>query len=311
MCAERADGGLPAKVAFLRRFDLNLLLSLHALLHTRSVTAAGEWLGVTQPAMSADLRRLRQMFGDELLVRTGRDYKLTALGQVLVEPLMQTLVDVERTLTRRPDFDPTSERREFSIAISDYLLALLLQPLAARLCEEAPRVTIHSHTLPPDSLAMVLRSEIDLTFGDYATPEGLHSEVLFTDRWVCVVSADHPDVEDVMTRELFARLPHLEWGIGTPIVQSYAEQAYAAMGIERHVPLTTESFTLPPLLLRGTRLVALVQERLARRFTGLKLLTPPLPIPDLTESMYWSAAVEADPAHIWLRGLIRDIARQL
>jgi LysR family transcriptional regulator, nod-box dependent transcriptional activator len=312
VCADASgSGGLPSKIAYLRRFDLNLLLSLHALLHTRSVTAAGEWLGVTQPAMSTDLRRLRQTFGDELLVRTGREYRLTALAAALVEPLTQTVVDMERTLTRRPRFDPATERREFSMAVSDYLLTLLLQPLATRLVHEAPRVTVHSRALRPDALALVLRGEADLTFGNFPAVEGVRSEVLFTDRWVCAVSADHPDVGECMTLELFARLPHLEWGIGTPLVQSYAEQRYAALGIERQVPLTTESFALLPILLRGTRLVALVQERLARRFPGLKLLTPPLPIPDLIEVMYWAAATDADPGQVWLRQLVRDIARQL
>src|SRR5213082_2611799 len=97
------------RIAKLRRYDLNLLLSLHALLHTRNVTVAGDWLGVTQPAMSTDLRRLRQMFAHELLVRVGRDYQLTALASSLVEPLTQAVVDIERTLKWRPVFDPRTE----------------------------------------------------------------------------------------------------------------------------------------------------------------------------------------------------------
>src|SRR5689334_4581048 len=86
------------RLARLRRYDLNLLLSLHALLHTRNVTQAGDWLGVTQPAMSSDLRRLRQMFKDELLVRSGREYQLTALATALVEPLTHAVADIERAL---------------------------------------------------------------------------------------------------------------------------------------------------------------------------------------------------------------------
>src|SRR5215210_1774169 len=97
---------LAARIVKLRRYDLNLLLSLHALLHTRNVTMAGDWLGVTQPAMSTDLRRLRQMFADDLLVRVGRDYQLTALASALVEPLSQVVADIERTLNWRPFFDP-------------------------------------------------------------------------------------------------------------------------------------------------------------------------------------------------------------
>ena len=135
------------RMAKLRRYDLNLLLSLHALLHTRNVTQAGDWLGVTQPAMSSDLRRLRQMFKDELLVRVGREYQLTALASALVEPLTRAVADIERALTWRPSFDPCADTRSFSIAMSDHVMALLLPALGARLPHEAPNVTIHTRGL--------------------------------------------------------------------------------------------------------------------------------------------------------------------
>src|SRR5919199_1910787 len=107
------------RIANLRRFDLNLLLSLHALLHTRNVTQAGDWLGVTQPAMSSDLRRLRQMFKDELLVRAGREYQLTPLASSLVQPLTRAIADIERAFTWQPAFDPRTDTRSFSVAMSD------------------------------------------------------------------------------------------------------------------------------------------------------------------------------------------------
>src|ERR1700680_1355300 len=120
------EASLAWRIAKLRRYDLNLLLSLHALLHTRNVTQAGDWLGVTQPAMSSELRRLRQMFKDELLGRYGREYQLTALSGALVEPLTRAVADIERALTWRPSFDPCVDTRSFSIAMSDHVMALLL-----------------------------------------------------------------------------------------------------------------------------------------------------------------------------------------
>jgi LysR family nod box-dependent transcriptional activator len=302
------------RIANLRRYDLNLLLSLHALLHTRNVTLAGDWLGVTQPAMSTDLRRLRQMFGDELLVRVGREYHLTAQASALVEPLMQAVVGIERTLKWRPSFNPACEAREFTIALSDHILALILHPLAARLPIEAPNITLHTRGLSglaTDPVGATLRGEVDLSIGAFRQAEHTCAEVLYVDRWVCAVSADHPDVDDRMTVELFSRLPHLEWRLRTPAVSSHAEVLYQSIGIQRQVPLTTESFAMLPYLLRGTRLVALVHERLARRFDGLKLLEPPVPIPDVVETMYWSAALGKDPGHVWLRQLVRDIAQTL
>ncbi len=300
------------RIANLRRYDLNLLLSLHALLHTRNVTQAGEWLGVTQPAMSSDLRALRQMFQDELLVRSGREYQLTPLAAAIVEPLTQAIAEIERALTRRPSFDPARDAHAFSIAMSDHVMALVLPAVAARLPLEAPQVTIHARglgALTTEPVRATLQGEVDLSVGAFSWAEGACEEPLYTERWVCAVSLDHPDVGDRMTLELFQSMPHLEWRVRTPVARSHADVQYGARGIQVHVPLTIDSFALLPTLLRGTRMVALVHERLARQVPGLKVLEPPLPLPDVVESMYWSPSLEHDPAHTWLRHLLREIAR--
>jgi len=118
------------RIAKFRRYDLNLLLSLHALLYTRNVTLARDWLGVTQPAMSSDLRRLRHMFKDELLIRVGREYQLTSLASSLVEPLIHAVAEIERALTWRPSFEPRTDSRSFSIAMSDHVMALTEKTVA-------------------------------------------------------------------------------------------------------------------------------------------------------------------------------------
>lgn len=300
-------------IAGLRRYDLNLLLSLHALLHTRNVTQAGDWLGVTQPAMSSDLRRLRQMFNDELLVRAGRDYQLTVLAQSLVEPVSRAVAEIERVITWRPTFDPGTDTASFSIAMSDHVMALLLPTLAVRLPREAPRITLRIRGLSglaTDPVTATQLSEVQLSVGAFSH-SAARSEVLYTDRWVCAVSADNPEVDDHMSLELFSKLPHAEWQLKTPLIQSHAELLYRSKGIERQVSLVTESFALLPTLVRGTRLVALVHERLARQVPGLKLLEPPVPIPDVQESMYWSQSMDREPSHIWLRDLMRSIAQTL
>ena len=301
-------------IAGLRRFDLNLFLSLHALLHTRNVTQAGEWLGVTQPAMSSDLRRLRQMFKDELLVRAGREYQLTALATSLVAPVSRAVADIERVIAWRPTFDPGVDNRRFSVAMSDHLMALLLPTLAVRLPDEAPNVTLAIRDLPglvTDPVTATELSEVDLSLGAFQNFAAAREEILYTDRWVCAVSADNPDVDAEMSLELFSRLPHVEWHLKTPAVQSHAEALYRAKGIKRQVSLVTESFALLPSLVRGTRMVALVHERLARQVPGLKLLAPPVPIPDVEESMYWSPSMDNEPGHMWLRELMRSVARTL
>jgi LysR family nod box-dependent transcriptional activator len=320
-----AGQGLPAteplgrdvlawRIARLRRYDLNLVLSLHALLHTRNVTQAGDWLGVTQPAMSSDLRRLRQMFKDELLVRVGREYQLTPLASSLVRPVSHAIAEIERALSWQPAFNPLVDTRSFSIAMSDHVMALLLPALAKRLPCEAPNVAVHARGLSglaSDPVAAAEMGEVDLSVGAFHSTATACTEVLYRDRWMCAVSADHPEVGEVMTLELFCRLPHLEWRLKTPAIQSHAEVLYGSKGIQRQVHLTTESFALLPSLVRGTRMIALVHERLARQVAGLKLLQPPVPIPEVEESMYWSTSVDREAGHTWLRDLIRSIAREL
>jgi len=265
--------------------------------------------------MSSDLRRLRQMFNDELLVRAGRDYQPTVLAASLLEPVRRAVAEIERVINWRPSFDPTTDARSFSIAMSDHIMALLLPTLAIRLPDQAPNITLRVRGLPglaTDPVTATEMSEVDLSVGafSYATTSA-HTEVLYTDRWMCAVSADNPEVGDEMSLELFSRRPHVEWQLKTPAIQSHAEVLYRSKGIQRRVCLVTESFALLPSLVRGTRMVALVHERLARQVAGLKLLEPPVPIPEVQESMYWSPSTDHDPGHLCLRDLMRSIAQTL
>ena len=300
--------------AELRRFDLNLLVGLHALLYFRNVTRAAEHVGLSQPAMSRQLRQLRHLFGDELLVRVGREYRLTTLARELIEPLGQVIASIEGAVARRPSFDPAVETRSFTIGMTDYGLLLLLHPLVQRLGKEAPHMTLHHHPTEADPADMLNSGRVDLVLEprEYLAP-GFPSQVLLEDRWMCAVWAGHPQVGASLTRELFECLPRLAFGVGTSGPTSTAELHYQRLGIGGRVMTTVNSFALLPFLLRGTRLVALVQERLARRLedaTEIRLLEPPVPIPPLVVTMFWSAVNDADPAHAWLRTTLAGVARQ-
>jgi hypothetical protein len=175
-------------------------------------------------------------------------------------------------------------------------------------------VTIHTRGLSglnDHAVVAAVQGEVDLSIGAFEALPDSCSEVLYTERWMCAVSVDHPEVGDHMTLDLFCRLPHLEWRLRTPVVRSHAELLYGSKGIQRQVLLTTESFALLPAVLRGSGMIALVHERLARQVPGLKLLEPPVPIPDVVESMFWSASLDVEPGHVWLRNLMRSIARAL
>src|SRR5688572_4982858 len=122
--------------------DLNLLVALDAILAERHLTRAGERLGLTQPTMSHTLSRLRRLFDDDLLMRIGRDYELTPLAQELREPLRDILKNIEQTIERRPNFDPKTDERLFTVGASDYATYLVFQPALARIENEAPGVRI-------------------------------------------------------------------------------------------------------------------------------------------------------------------------
>src|SRR5215475_3664597 len=297
--------------AELRRFDLNLLVALHALLYYRNVTRAAAHVGISQPAMSRELRQLRQLFDDALLVRVGREYRLTTLSHELVEPLGQVIAAIEQAVARRPSFDPAVERRSFSIGMTDYGILLLLHPLMQRLDAEAPYITLHHQPLEADPAEMLNEDRVDLVLEprEYLAP-GFPSQTLLEDRWVCAVWNGHPEVGDSFTLELFERLPRLSFGVGMSGPISTAELHYQRLGIGGRVTGTVNSFALLPFLLCGTHLVALVQERLARRLaaaTDLRLLEPPVPIPRLVVTVFWSPVNDADPAHTWLRSTLADV----
>jgi DNA-binding transcriptional LysR family regulator len=299
----------------LRRVDLNLLLSLHALLYFRSVTAAGKHLGVTQPTMSGDLRRLREMLGDQLLVGTRGHYQLTALGTSLVAPVAEVVAAIDQALLTRPTFDPAVDTREFSISMADYALLLLVRPLVEMLAREAPRVTVHFQG-PSQRMLKLARGDVDLVISPTNDPSVPNfpdgrSEALYSHGWVCVVDAANPHVGQDLTAEVFRSLPHLEIAIGTPPVVNPGEQAYRAAGLTARVPVTTESFALTPVLVLGTELVAIVPERVARHLAAtapLRVLQLPCATPRTVQAMYWNALTDADPAHVWLRSMLRRIA---
>jgi DNA-binding transcriptional LysR family regulator len=224
------------------------------------------------------------------------------------------VVSIEQTLTRRLTFDPATDERSFSIAMSDYAMIVLIEPLLRQIGRCAPGVALHIHPLEPDAVNTMLRpGAMDMVISVYQEAESEVCHVaLFTDRYVCVVRADHPQVGDEMTLELFRSLPRLQWGLGTVLISNTAEQHFKELG--GTVQVTTESFALAPFLLSNTDLIAVLQQRLARRFkdaAGVKLLDLPVAVPNLTEVMYWSPVVDTDPAHRWLRTMILDVARTL
>ncbi|HEY1745149.1 MAG TPA: LysR family transcriptional regulator [Xanthobacteraceae bacterium] len=301
----------------LRNVDLNLLVVLDALLAERNVSKAARRIGLSQSAMSAALGRLRVVFRDPLLVRSGRNLALTQAAEELIIPIREILGRVEQTISERPHFNPGTASRSFSISASDYATLVLLVPFVRRLLVEAPNITIHilprfrdvAQVLKTDQADMVI--EPRELFADIRFP----SHGLFSDRWLCAVDAKNPQVRNNrLTMKQYMQLPHLVYGIGSDRQLNLADQHVGQLGVRRRIDVTVESFLLVPFLLEGTLMVSLILERAARRLAGMtrvRTLKPPLLLPDIHEALYWHPRHASDPGHRWLRERLAAIASEL
>ena len=298
----------------LARLDLNLLVSLDALLQQRSVTRAAAQMGLSQPALSASLARLRRHFDDDLLTRVGNEYRLTPLALQLRDLVRIALSGAERVFDAQPDFDPSSSTREFTALVSDYVVVVLGDTLAALLAEEAPHARLR---LTPHSPAIVERAEQVLLGGDVLLlPHGFVSDLshvdLYRDEWVCVVSADNPVVDEGLTVDHLRTLPWVLTYHGQTASTPAARQM-RVLGIEPRVQVVTENFITVPALVAGSDRIALLQRRLVGLLplgAGIRALPCPFEAGPLVEAMWWHPALDDDPEHRYLRDVIARAAEQ-
>jgi DNA-binding transcriptional LysR family regulator len=288
--------------------DLNLLVSLDALLQQRSVTRAAAQMGLSQPALSASLARLRRHFGDELLTRVGNEYRLTPLALQLRDLARAALTGVERVFTAQPEFDPASSTREFSLLVSDYGVAVLGDTVAALLAEEAPHARLRLSANTPASVDRA--DQILLSTDLLVLPHGFVTDLshrdLYRDEWVCVVAADNEAVGEELTVENLETLPWVVTFHG-PTAATPAARQMRMRGIEPRVQVVTENFLTVPALVAGSRRIALLQRRLVELLPlnlGLRALPPPVEVGELVEAMWWHPAFEDDPEHAYLRDLV-------
>jgi DNA-binding transcriptional LysR family regulator len=309
------------RAAHLANLDLNLLVALRELIRERNVTRAAERIGVTQPAASAALGRLRRHFDDELLVRGKRGYVLTPLAMQLAEQVEVVCAAAERLFATGADFDPASSRREFTLLMADYTIAVLGKHLSQLLDAAAPDVRLHIR-LVRESLATDVADTIRLIDGIVAPPMGrlrmpdISSVELFRDRWVCVVSADNRLLDtDTPSLDDLARLAWV-----TPYHQERHPSAapvtrqLALLGIQPRLAVRVESYQAVPHFVAGTDRVALMQERLATTLAGrldLRVLECPGRLEPIIETLWWHADHEDDPAHTWLRQVLVRAACRL
>ena len=296
----------------LASLDLNLLVTLDALLEHRSVSRSAEQLGLSQPAVSAQLARLRRHFGDDLLARYGNSYRLTPLAVQLRGRVRTAVTGVERVFAAEPDFDPATTSREFSLLTSDYGVEVFGRDLATALEREAPgaRLRFLANTPPVvDNAAQVLTG-IDLLVLPHGFLHGLPHRDLYRDEWVCLVSAGNEEVGDALTVEQLRTMPWVVTYHG-PTASTAGARHMRMLGIEPRVQVVTENFLPVPGLVAGTGRVALMQRRLADRVpagSGVRVLPCPFEAAPLVEAFWWHPMYEHDPEHRYLRDLLSRVA---
>jgi len=303
------------------RFDLNLLIALDTLLREKNITRAAEKVFVSQPAMSAALHRLRDYFDDPLLVRVGRDMELSPRGQSLVDPVREALLLIQATLGTQPTFTAATTQREFTLILSEEAVPGLLPAILERVSTDAQGIRIKIELVSQAALSRVEYGEVDLClcldslrlFDVRAYPDALRSVRLRPVRWVCAVDRDHPSVKDSISTEQYFSLPHV-FGRPNGYTTTAEELVRRLLDIEIPVHITVPSLLHLPLVLRGTRLIATMPERVAQMFAStLPIKTFPLPFatPALHEILLWHKRNESDPAHAWLRELLVRLTQQL
>lgn len=291
-----------------KNLDLNLLVALDALLAERNVSRAAEKLHMTQSALSNALARLRDYFGDELLVPVGRRLQPTPRADLLREPVRDILVRVEASVTSKPRFDPQHSDRSFRIYASDYSLTTIVPRFLERIAPKRFSIRFELRPQSDEPHRTLERGDADLLIipSEYASKDH-PSQVIYEETFVCIAASDHPRIGNSLSREDFLRERHAVMQPPSNAT-SFETGGMSRRGIVRQIDVTTYSFASLPFLVAGTERLATVHSQLAEhaaRFLPIKVLELPFEIPPMHQSLQWHTYRTNDPALIWLRDNIK------
>jgi DNA-binding transcriptional LysR family regulator len=304
----------------LESLNLNLLLAFEALLDEQNVTRAAQRVGLTQPAMSNALNRLRAVFGDELFRRVPGGVAPTPRAIEMSGAIRAGLAQFRAAISQRKEFDPASTSRSFRIAMSDYVEWLLLGRLMARLAEHAPEIQIvvwrvDRIFLPPeDALAS---DAVDAAIGFFPEPSalqpGTQSQELWSEDNVCILRRGHPLLRCTFGLRQFADARHAA-NVIRPDTRGFIDDILAGHGLKRKLAAATPHMLVLPAIVAASDLVAVVPRELARRSRKiLPIVLRPVPIrmPMFHMRMLWRDRQSENPAHAWLRRQIEGCVAEL
>jgi len=307
------------------RIDLNLLVYFDVLLREQNVTKAAHQLGITQPAMSNGLRRLRELFDDPLLIRTSEGMTATERALALQPLIRNVLAGVEKAVQPQGLFDPSASTRVFRVMASDYGESTLLPVVLGRLREEAPEITLDILTPSDVSFPDLEQGKVDMAINRFnELPLSFHQITLWQDSFACLMSADNPVLQD-FTLENYLKAHHI-WvsktgmGVGVGMTPQdnqrlgRVDEALAKLNKKRTISVFTRHYQVARLLANQKDLIATLPSKAAELELGsphLAVRPPPFDIPPFNLKMAWSPLLQQNPGHQWLRRLIVDVARQM
>ena len=303
--------------------DLRLIRVLHTVIHERSVSRAALKLASTQPAVSAQLRRLRALTGDPLLVRAGQQMQPTEVALQMLEPSARMLQDAERLFSRQGrtlrsgPFDAAHASSLFRVAASDYLDPLFLPRLVAHIKRVAPTVRLELMPLSQDYdyRRHLAAGEVDLVIGNWLEPpEELHLGRLLSDEVVCLVAESHPSAGRNWTVQKYLDCEHVAPMPMSPGALGVIDQHLGAAGVQRQIVVRASHFSLIPLMVAQSLLVLTTGRLFCSRYVGtlpVKIVRCPVAFPPLTYYQLWHELSHAAASMRWLREQVREVARQL
>lgn len=287
-----------------QRLDLNLLVALDVLLAEKSVSLAADRLCLSQSATSSALGRLRDYFGDELLVVKGRTMVLTARAEELIEPVRTVLEQIRTTIAIAPEFDPVTSDRLVRIMASDYSTQVLLAGAFAALADEAPHMRFEVMPMGSTPVDSLERGQIDLLLTiDYAISSDHPSQFLFEDDYVVVGDAANPAMQGDMTREKYFALGHVTARFGRSRTPAFDDWFVRRQKTQRRIEVVAPTFLSQGGLLVGTRRIATMHRRLAQQAVlsmPLVMREVPFDIPPIREAIQWHISNNNDRALRWV-----------
>ncbi len=296
------------------RFDLSLLLALEALLEERNVTRAATRLKISQPALSARLARLRSLFADPLFVpaANGRGVVPTPRAAEMQPSLADALAKLRRMMEGPVVFDPGQSRRTFVIAIHDNPAAILMPGLISRMRAVAPATRLAVIHPGRDTAQKLEQAEVDVLVGTTSMAgRDMIRRPLFEDHFLTAQRKGHPRGRGPLDLDTFCALDHLLISTDGGGFSGVVDTALAAMGRQRRVAVSIQSYALAPVLLANSDCICTLPSRFLHRFARqLDFVQPPLELSRIPLMAFWHPRNQDDPAHIWLREQLFDAARQ-